>query len=136
MKKISLTVYSKSPIYCGKFDLKYFDDERVKEIIAYVKENPNTTREEILKNFDDNDRIKELIENAIFSFSMEKSSTQDLLNMYNTIIRDYFTRKEREYGVKIATAEETGNIKESERLLKEFQALTKEKQKYEQSSRL
>jgi len=118
------------------FDLKFFEDERVKEIIAYVKENPNTIREEILKNFDDNDRIKELIENAIFSFSMEKSSTQDLLNMYNTIIRDYFTRKEREYGVKIATAEETGNIKESERLLKEFQTLTKEKQKYEQSSRL
>ena len=118
------------------FDLKFFEDERVKEIITYAKENSNTTREEILKNFDDNDRIKELIENAIFSFSMEKSSTQDLLNMYNTIIRDYFTRKEREYGVKIATAEETGNIKESERLLKEFQALTKEKQKYEQSSRL
>lgn len=118
------------------FDLKFFDDERVKEIIAYIKENPNATREEILKNFDDNDRIKELIENTIFSFSKEESSTQDLLNMYNTIIRDYFTRKEREYGVKIATAEETGNIKESERLLKEFQALTKEKQKYEQSSRL
>ncbi|HQJ73803.1 MAG TPA: DNA primase [Candidatus Dojkabacteria bacterium] len=117
-------------------DLKFFEDERVKEIITYIKENPNATREEILKNFDDNDRIKELIENTIFSFSKEESSTQDLLNMYNTIIRDYFTRKEREYGVKIATAEETGNIKESERLLKEFQALTKEKQKYEQSSRL
>lgn len=118
------------------FDLKFFEDERVKKIIAYIKENPNATREEILKNFDDNDGIKELIENAIFSFSLEKSSTQDLLDMYNTIIRDYFARKEREYGVKIATAEETGNIKESERLLKEFQALTKEKQKYEQSSRL
>ena len=117
-------------------DLKFFEDERVKEIITYIKENPNATREEILKNFDDNDRIKELIENTIFSFSKEESSTQDLLNMYNTIIRDYFARKEREYGVKIATAEETGNIKESERLLKEFQALTKEKQKYEQSSRL
>ena len=133
---LQLLLFQNDLYIVENFDLKFFEDERVKEIIAYIKENPNTTREEILKNFDDNDRIKELIENAIFSFSMEKSSTQDLLNMYNTIIRDYFTRKEREYGVKIATAEETGNIKESERLLKEFQALTKEKQKYEQSSRL
>jgi DNA primase len=118
------------------FDLKFFEDDRGKEIIAYIKENPETTREGILKNFKENDTMKELIENTIFSFSKEQGSSEELEEMYHTIIRNYFIRKEKEYNVKIATAEESGNTKESERLLNEFQILTKEKQKYEQNSRL
>lgn len=135
-KFLQQLLFQNSLYIVENFDLKFFEDERVKEVMVYIKENPNTTREEILKKFKENDTIKELIENTIFSFSKEEGSSEELDEMYHAIIRNYFTRKEREYNVKIATAEETGNIKDSERLFKEFQILTKEKQKYEQDNRL
>ena len=135
-KFLQQLLFQNSLYIVENFDLKFFEDDRVKEIIAYIKENPQTTREGILKNFKENDTMKELIENTIFSFSKEEGSSEELEEMYHTIIRNYFIRKEKEYNVKIATAEESGNTKESERLLNEFQILTKEKQKYEQNSRL
>ncbi len=118
------------------FDLKYFEDEKIKEILAFVSQNPNSKREDILKHFEENSIIKGIIEDSIFSFSKSESNIEDIANIYNGIVREYYQRKEAEYQLKIASAEQTGKLKESEQLFKEFQDLTKEKQKYEQSSGL
>lgn len=119
-----------------KFELKFFHDEKVKEILSFIIKYPNSSREDILKNFENDSILKELIENSIFSFSKEDSDIDELEGIYNSIVKEYFQREEREYGIRIASAEEIGDVKESERLFKEFQDLTKEKQKYEQNSGL
>lgn len=119
-----------------KFELKFFHDEKVKEILSFIIKYPNSSREDILKNFENDSILKELIENSIFSFSKEDSDIDELEGIYNSIVKEYFQREEREYGIRIATAEEIGDVKESERLFKEFQDLTKEKKKYEQNSGL
>jgi len=119
-----------------KFNLEFFEDEKIKEILSFVSQNPNCQREDILKNFEENSIIKGIIEDSIFSFSQGESNIEEIENIYNSIVREHYQRKEHDYSIKIASAEQMGNSKESEKLLKEFQDLTKEKQKYEQSNRL
>jgi len=129
-------LYQKNLNAWKNFDLKYFEDEKIKEILSFVSQNPDSKREDILKHFEQNSIIKGLIEDSIFSFSKSESNIEDIANIYNGIVREYYQRKEAEYQLKIASAEQTGKLKESEKLFKEFQNLTKEKQKYEQSSGL
>jgi len=119
-----------------KFDPKFFENEKIKEIFVFVSQSPQIKREDILNKFENNPVIKEILEDSIFSFSKENSSIEELEDIYDSIVKEYFQRKELEYSVKIAAAEQTGRIKDSEKLFKEFQDLTKEKQKYEQNSRL
>ena len=119
-----------------KFDPKFFKNEKIKEIFVFVSQSPQIKREDILNKFENNPVIKEILEDSIFSFSKENSSIEELEDIYDSIVKEYFQRKELEYSVKIAAAEQTGRIKDSEKLFKEFQDLTKEKQKYEQNSRL
>ena len=104
--------------------------------MAFVKQNPNCSRNDIVKKFEENRDIKDIIEQSIFTFSLDESNSVELDNIYENLVKEYYKRKERDYNVKIAIAEKTGNQKESEKLLEEFQNLTKEKQKYEQSSQL
>lgn len=117
-------------------ELKFFkSNEDVYNILQYIQSEKSTTRNNILEHFKDN-LLNSVIENAIFSFSEQEGTLDDLEDIYVNIRREYFSRKEREYNMKIAIAEEQGNQTESEKLLTQYQNLTKEKQKYEQNSRL
>lgn len=116
--------------------LKYFFNPEVKEILRYIKREQNLDREKILNKFDDNNLIKNLLQESIFSFSKEQGSKDELELLYSSIVKNYFKRKETEYGIKIASAEQMRNSKESKKLLEEFQKLTNEKRKYEENSRL
>ena len=80
--------------------------------------------------------MKAILEDSIFSFSEEESSNEEIYNIYDNIVKDYFVKKEREYSIKIAAAESLGKNKESQKLLEEFQELTKQKKQYEQNSKL
>jgi DNA primase len=126
-EKISLPNYIK---------IDFFRNENIKQILSYIKENPNTKRQEVLEHFIDNLTVKEILEESIFSFSKEQSSDNELKELYHNIVVTYLKRKEEEYNIKIATAEQMGNLKEGDSLLKEFQTLTKERKKYEEDSRL
>ncbi len=119
-----------------KFDLKFFSDKNIVEILSFVSRNNIKRRDILLKKFENNPQLKDIIETSIFSFSKEDSNPKDLANIYDSIVRDYFQKKEQEYNLRIASAEKSGNIKESDILFKEFQNLSIEKQKYEQDSRL
>lgn len=117
-------------------ELKFFkDNESIYQILQYIQKEKSTTRANLLKHFE-NTVLKQVIEDSIFSFSDKESSTEEIDDIYMNIVKDYFAKKEREYNVRIAVAEEKENQKESEKLLNEYQNLTKEKQKYEQHSRL
>lgn len=117
-------------------NLKYFDNEKQRKILEYIFSNKISSREELISHFNDDPEIKNLLEDSIFSFSEQESSQEEIYNLYKSIVKDYFLKKEREYNMKIGIAESLGNTKESERLLQEFQNLTKEKQQYEQNSGL
>lgn len=129
-------IFQKNAKFVLKFDLKYFDNKHVKNVLSFILKNSEISREQLLGKYNDDDVIKNIIEDSIFSFSQEESAPEELENIYNNIIKEYYKRREREYGVKIASLEQLGKIKESEKLLKEFQELTKEKQKHEQNSGL
>ena len=129
-------LFQKNKNVMKNFEIKFFENDNIKNILSFILKNPSYNREDILKNFKDDSIIKGLIENSIFSFSKEDSNIEELEDLYSNIAREYFQAQERELSIKIASAEQTGKIKESERLFQEFQDLTKEKQKYEQSSGL
>lgn len=117
-------------------DIEYFKDyPDIYKILLYINKKGKTTRANLLKHFEDT-TLKQIIENAIFSFSGKDTNSSELDDIYNNIVKDYFSKKEKEYNVKIAIAEAKGEQKESEKLLSEYQNLTKEKQKYEQNSKL
>jgi hypothetical protein len=117
-------------------ELKFFEsNDDVYNILQYIQSEKSTTRSNILDHFKDN-ILNSVIENAIFSFSEQEGTLDDLEDIYINIRREYFSRKEREYNMKIAIAEEQGDQTESEKLLTQYQNLTKEKQRYEQNSRL
>ncbi len=129
-------IFQKNAKFVLKFDLKYFDNKYVKNVLSFILKNPDISREQLLGRYNDDDIIKNIIEDSIFSFSQEESEPEELEKIYDNIIKEYYKRKEREYGVRIASLEQLGKIKESEKLFKEFQELTKEKQKHEQNSGL
>ncbi len=116
-------------------ELKYFEDPHIVKTLEYILSNPKISRTQILEHFNDTE-VKAIVENTIFSFSQSESSLEDLEAIYTNIVRDYFSRKERDFSVKISIAEAKGDQKESERLLEEYQILSKEKKKYEQNSGL
>lgn len=118
------------------FDLKFFENEKILEILSFVSQNPKITREELIEKYKEDPVIKPLIEDSIFSFSKGESNIEELSNIYDSIVKSYFVRKEEDFRVKIASAEQLGNIKQSVKLFKEFQDLIKEKQNYEKNSRL
>lgn len=118
------------------FDLKFFENEKILEILSFVSHNPKITREELIDKYKEDPVIKPLIEDSIFSFSKGESNIEELSNIYDSIVKSYFVRKEEDFRVKIASAEQLGNIRQSVKLFKEFQDLIKEKQNYEKNSRL
>lgn len=117
-------------------NLNFFDDVKHRNILEYIDQNPACTREDILSNFENDPEIRALLEDSIFTFSQDITSEENIKEIYDNIVREYYQDKEREYTVKIASAESRGDIQESQKLLEEFQNLTKEKKQYEQNSRL
>jgi len=118
------------------FELKYFDNEKILEILSFVSRNPKTSREKLLEKYQEDPVIKPLIEDSIFSFSKGESNIEELDNIYDSIVRGYFSRKEEDFRLKIASAEQSEDDKQSAKLFKEFQELIKEKQIYEKNRKL
>ena len=104
--------------------------------MSFVSQNPKIKSDEFYEKYKEDPVIKPLIEDSIFSFSKGESDIEELSNIYDSIVRSYFVRKEEDFRVKIASAEQLGNIRQSVKLFKEFQDLIKEKQNYEKNSRL
>ncbi len=116
-------------------DIKYFENPDIVKALEYIKKKKSVTRDTLIKHFEDS-TVKKLIENSIFSFAENESTAKELEDVYRNLVKDYFTRKEIDFNVKISIAEAKGDLKESERLFKEYQKLSKEKTKHEQNSRL
>lgn len=108
----------------------FFMDSDIKNILIEIKKGVDS-KERLLEIMNENNELREIIENAIFRFSESENSAVELNKLYRNIAKDFLSNKEREINVKIAVAEESGDTKESERLLQEFQNLTIEKKKYE-----
>jgi DNA primase len=110
------------------FDLKYFTNLDIKEILKFIRDNKDVTKKILLK-----EDFKEYIEDAIFHFS-EIDEKDDIDNLYNLIKEDYFDAKELELKKQIAIAETRGKVKESEKLLKQFLKLKEERKNETESS--
>jgi len=115
-------------------ELKFFTQEAIRGILKYIKDNPKSSREDILKHFDQDPKVKATLEESIFSFFEEESSDKEIQNIYVNITKEYFKNQESLFNTRIAAAEVRKNSKESDRLLKKFQELTKERKKYEENS--
>lgn len=133
---LSILLYQEEIKIPKNHELKFFkSNENIYKILQYIQNEKSTSRINILQHFSDG-ILKQVIEDAIFSFSDKENTMEDLDDIYVNIVREYFSKKEREYNINIAIAEEREDQAESERLLAEYQNLTKEKQKYEQHSKL
>lgn len=103
------------------FELKYFNNEEIREILKFIRKKKSVTKKLLLK-----EDFKEYIEDAIFHFS-DIEEEEDIDQLYNLIKKDYYESKEKELKKQIAIAETRNDIKKSEKLLKEFAKLTEEK---------
>jgi DNA primase len=103
------------------FDLKYFTDENIKEIIDFIRKKKSVTKKTLLK-----ENFKEYIEDAIFHFS-DIDEKDDIDKLYNLIKKDYYDSKEKNLKKQIAIAEQSHDFKKSEKLLKQFLKLTEER---------
>ena len=133
---LQLILFQESIKIEKNIDLKFFQNVKLRNVLKFVKQNPNCSREKVIKKFEEDTEMKAILEDSIFSFSEEESSNEEIYNIYDNIVKDYFVKKEREYSIKIAAAESLGKNKESQKLLEEFQELTKQKKQYEQNSKL
>ena len=133
---LQLILFQESIKIEKNIDLKFFQNVKLRNVLEFVKQNPNCSREKVIKKFEEDTEMKAILEDSIFSFSEEESSNEEIYNIYDNIVKDYFVKKEREYSIKIAAAESLGKNKESQKLLEEFQELTKQKKQYEQNSKL
>jgi len=111
-----------------EFNLKYFTNSDIKEILEYIRDNKDVTKKILLK-----EDFSEYIEDAIFHFS-EIDEKDDIDNLYNLIKKDYFNEKELELKKQIAIAETRNNSKESDKLLKQFLKLKEERKNETESS--
>ncbi|MCD4811066.1 DNA primase [bacterium] len=102
------------------YKLKYFTDPDVKKILKHIQKHKEVTKDQLLK-----ENFKESVENAIFNFS-QVDDKEEVDTLYNLIRKDYYTTKGKELKRKIAIAETQGDIKKSEKLLKQFLNLSKE----------
>lgn len=106
-------------------DLNLFFSEEIKKILRFIQKNPGKTRQEIFANVD-----SPILEDLIFSSSRilntkQDSIEKDIKEIYGKI-RDIFVEKQKKkLNVKIAIAEERKDLKESEKLLEEYQNLIK-----------
>jgi DNA primase len=104
-----------------EFNLKYFTNDNIREILKFIRKNNKVSKKLLLK-----EDFKEYIEDAIFHFS-EIDEKDDINKLYELIKKDYYESKELELKKQIAIAETRGKIKESEKLLKEFLKLKEER---------
>jgi DNA primase len=110
------------------FELKYFTNENIKEILKFIRNKKKVTKKLLLK-----EDFKEYIEDAIFHFT-EIDEKDDVDELYNLIKIDYYESQEKDLKKRIAIAETRNNVKESEKLLQEFLKLTEERQNATESS--
>jgi DNA primase len=110
------------------FNLKYFTNKSIKEILKFIRSNKSITKKLLLE-----EDFKEYIEDAIFHFS-EIDEKDDIDKLYNLIKKDYYDTKELEIKKQIAIAETRSNFKESETLLKNFLKLKEERKNETESS--
>ena len=106
-------------------DISIFSSDEIKNVLEYIKENPEKDRQDIFENTN-----KGLVEDLIFASSKiinseEEVIEKDLKEIYMKILNSSSVKKKKQLSVKIAIAEEKGDLKESKRLLNEYQNLVK-----------
>lgn len=126
---LQLILFRSELLIPSTHDIGIFQNKHIKQILKTIKEGI-TDREELIEKIED-EELKQVVQNAIFSFAQTESTDKELNSIYKNIAKIHFEQKEKEINVKIAIAEEAGNFKESQRLLVEFQKLTEEKKTYE-----
>lgn len=107
-------------------DIAIFTAREVLDVLKYVQQNPNRDRQKIFEQTN-----KSLVEDLIFSSSKIMDQDQerikkDLDDIYSRIQRNFLERKKRRLSVKIAVAEEKGDLEKSKLLLAEYQDLVKQ----------
>ena len=111
------------------FDIENFTSDEIKEILKYIRKNPSNSRQQIFSKTNSS-----IIEDLIFSSSKiintEKESVEkDLLSIYEKIKNTGIEKKKKQLNVKIAVAEEKGDLESSKKLLEEYQNLVKQSKK-------
>ena len=106
-------------------NINIFNSKEVKSILQYIQRNPGESRQKIFKETN-----KELVESLIFLSSQITPLTynnieKDLNDIYSKLLVESKGKTKEQLRVKIAIAEEKGNLKESEKLLREYQNLFK-----------
>jgi DNA primase len=106
-------------------DLNLFFSEEIKKILRFIQKNPGKTRQEIFANVD-----SPILEDLIFSSSRILNTKQDIIEkdikeIYGKIKDIFVEKQKKKLNVKIAIAEERKDLKESEKLLEEYQNLIK-----------
>lgn len=133
---LQLVLFQDSISIPKNIDLKYFRHAKQRDILKHIKSNPDCTREEVLSKFSQDEELKAYIENLIFTFSKERGNDNEIQDIYDNIVKEYFVNKEDEIKKLLNIAENMEDTKESEKLLEQFQNLTKEKIQYEQNRKL
>jgi DNA primase len=122
---LSLLLMKESIELPENHDLTVFNSEDIKKVLKYIKGNPGESRQRIFKETD-----KDLVEELIFSSSRTITLTHDhidkeLDDIYSKISDEAKEKTKENLRVKIALAEEKGDTKKSQDLLKEYQNLFK-----------
>ena len=104
-------------------DTAIFTAREILEILRYIEQNPKKSRQEIFKQ-----TKKSLVEDLIFASSKiidldQESIKRDLEDIYLKIQKLFIEKKKKRLGVKIAIAEEKGDLEKSKLLLAEYQDL-------------
>ena len=107
-------------------DIAIFTAREVLDVLKYIEKHPNRNRQEV---FDQTKQM--LVEDLIFSSSKIMNQDQerilkDLEDIYSKIQGSFLEKKKRRLSVKIAIAEEKGDLEKSRSLLIEYQDLVKQ----------
>jgi len=107
-------------------NIAIFASKEVEEILKHIKQHPGEDRKKIFKQTE-----KALVEDLIFTSSKivdlkQESIKKDLDSIYTRIQKDYIEEKRKRLSVKIAIAEEKGDLQKSKKLLAEYQDLIKQ----------
>jgi len=107
-------------------NIDLFTAKEVLDILKYIDQNPKESRQEIFKQTN-----KSLVEDLIFASSKiidfnQESIKKDLDDIYSRIQQAFIEKKKKRLSVKIAVAEEKGDLEKSKTLLAEYRDLVKQ----------
>ncbi len=127
--------YLKLLLLLGKVPAKYLvkadflTSSQGRCIVEQFSSNPSITRQQLYKNLEQKEGLKEILENIIFQTTTLPNNEEEIYNELEQITRrlkkNYYENKRRDLHTKIAVAEEKGEFKQSQKLLSEVQDINK-----------